>query len=98
MNPAGWWSGCHANFYDAGRDRCVEFHHRCATILPIDAIQEFNLEENPKAEYGWKRAVVNVGIRSGPTLFTARRTLSAARTPGTRATSSTRADQWNLRA
>ena len=37
-----------------------------ATILPIDAIQEFNLEENPKAEYGWRPgAVVNVGIRSG---------------------------------
>jgi hypothetical protein len=37
-----------------------------ATILPIDAIQEFNLEENPKAEYGWSPgAVVNVGIRSG---------------------------------
>jgi hypothetical protein len=37
-----------------------------ATILPIDAIQEFNLEENAKAEYGWKPgAVVNVGIRSG---------------------------------
>src|ERR1700704_4180734 len=39
-----------------------------ATILPIDAIQEFNLEENPKAEFGWKPgAVVNVGIRSGTT-------------------------------
>jgi hypothetical protein len=37
-----------------------------ATILPIDAIQEFNLEENPKAELGWKPgAVVNVGIKSG---------------------------------
>src|SRR5579864_2941579 len=37
-----------------------------ATVVPIDAIQEFNLEENPKAEYGWKPgAVVNVGIRSG---------------------------------
>jgi len=37
-----------------------------ATILPIDAIQEFNLMENPKAEYGWRPgAVVNVGIRSG---------------------------------
>src|SRR6266849_8219429 len=35
-----------------------------ATILPIDAIQEFNVEENPKAEFGWKPgAVVNVGIR-----------------------------------
>ena len=37
-----------------------------ATILPVDAIQEFNLEENPKAEYGGKPgAMVNVGIRSG---------------------------------
>jgi len=37
-----------------------------ATILPIDSIQEFNLMENPKAEYGWSPgAVVNVGIRSG---------------------------------
>src|SRR6266571_1580603 len=37
-----------------------------ATILPIDAIQEFNLQENPKAEYGWKPgAVVDVGVRSG---------------------------------
>ena len=37
-----------------------------ATIVPIDAIQEFNMQENPKAEYGWKPgAVVNVGIRSG---------------------------------
>jgi carboxypeptidase family protein len=37
-----------------------------ATILPIDAIQEFNVMENPKAEYGWKDgAVVNVGIKSG---------------------------------
>jgi Carboxypeptidase regulatory-like domain len=37
-----------------------------ATILPVDAIQEFNIQENPKAEYGWKPgAVVNVGVRSG---------------------------------
>jgi Carboxypeptidase regulatory-like domain len=37
-----------------------------ATIVPIDAIQEFNLEENPKAEFGWNPgAVVNVGIKSG---------------------------------
>jgi hypothetical protein len=41
-----------------------------STILPIDAIQEFNLEENPKAEFGWKPgAVVNVGIRSGTNTF-----------------------------
>ncbi len=37
-----------------------------ATILPVDAIQEFNLMENPKAEYGWKTgAIVNVGVKSG---------------------------------
>jgi hypothetical protein len=36
------------------------------TILPIDAIQEVNLIENPKAEYGWKTGVqVNVGLKSG---------------------------------
>ncbi len=36
------------------------------TILPIDAIDEFKTEENPRAEYGWKPgAVVNVGIKSG---------------------------------
>jgi hypothetical protein len=37
-----------------------------ATILPIDAIQEFNVQENPSAEYGWKPgAVINVGLKSG---------------------------------
>src|SRR6202790_213832 len=37
-----------------------------ATILPIDAIQEFNVEENAPAEFGWKPgAVVNVGLKSG---------------------------------
>jgi hypothetical protein len=41
-----------------------------ATILPIDAIQEFNIQQNPKAEYGWSPgAVVNVGIRSGTNSF-----------------------------
>src|SRR6516164_11600713 len=41
-----------------------------ATILPIDAIQEFNLTENPKAESGFSPgAVVNVGIRSGTNQF-----------------------------
>ena len=36
------------------------------SVLPIDAIQEFNLEQNPKAEFGWKPGeVVNVGIKSG---------------------------------
>jgi hypothetical protein len=37
-----------------------------ATILPIDAIQEFAVQENPSAQYGWKPgAVVNVGLKSG---------------------------------
>ena len=41
-----------------------------ATILPIDAIQEFNVIENPPAEYGWKPgAVVNVGLKSGTNDF-----------------------------
>ena len=39
-------------------------------ILPIEAIQEFNLEENPQAEYGWKPGgIENVGIRSGTNMF-----------------------------
>ena len=37
-----------------------------ATILPIDSIQEFNVEELAPAEFGWKPgAVVNVGLKSG---------------------------------
>jgi hypothetical protein len=37
-----------------------------ATILPIDAIQEFNVIQNPPAEYGWKPGtMVNVGLKSG---------------------------------
>jgi len=37
-----------------------------ATILPIDAIQEFNVIQNPSAEYGWKPGtMVNVGLKSG---------------------------------
>jgi hypothetical protein len=36
------------------------------TILPIDAIQEFNTQVNPKAEFGWKTgAVTSVGLKSG---------------------------------
>jgi hypothetical protein len=36
------------------------------TIMPVDAIDEFKIEENPRAEYGWKPgAIVNVGIKSG---------------------------------
>src|SRR6201987_1016764 len=37
-----------------------------ATILPVDAIQEFNVIQNPSAEYGWKPGtIVNVGLKSG---------------------------------
>ncbi|HEV2401912.1 MAG TPA: TonB-dependent receptor [Candidatus Sulfotelmatobacter sp.] len=37
-----------------------------ATILPIDSIQEFNVQQNPPAEYGWKPgSIVNVGLKSG---------------------------------
>jgi hypothetical protein len=36
------------------------------TMLPIDAIDEFKTQQNPRAEYGWKPgAVVNVGVKSG---------------------------------
>lgn len=37
-----------------------------SSSLPIDAIQEFSTEENPKAEFGWKPgAVVDAGLKSG---------------------------------
>ena len=35
-------------------------------MLPIDAIDEFKTQQNPRAEYGWKPgAIVNVGVKSG---------------------------------
>jgi hypothetical protein len=41
-----------------------------ATILPVDAIQEFNVQQNPAAEYGWKPGtIVNVGLKSGTNMF-----------------------------
>ena len=37
-----------------------------SNMLPLDAIQEFNTQQNAQAEYGWRDgSVVNVGIRSG---------------------------------
>ena len=37
-----------------------------AVLLPTDAIQEFNVVENSKAEYGWRPgAQLNVAIKSG---------------------------------
>lgn len=41
-----------------------------ATHLPIDAIQEFNVQSSPEAEYGWKPgAIVNIGIKSGTNAY-----------------------------
>jgi Carboxypeptidase regulatory-like domain/TonB dependent receptor-like, beta-barrel len=37
-----------------------------SSSLPVDSIQEFNTQQNPKAEYGWAPgAVVNIGLKSG---------------------------------
>ncbi len=37
-----------------------------SSLVPIDAIQEFNSMENPKAEYGFRDGyVINLGIKSG---------------------------------
>jgi len=37
-----------------------------ASLLPVDSIQEFNVQQNPKAEYGWKPGVIaNIGLKSG---------------------------------
>ena len=41
-----------------------------ASLLPVDSIQEFNVQQNPKAEYGWKPGVVaNIGLKSGTNAF-----------------------------
>ena len=41
-----------------------------ATHLPIDAIQEFNIQSSPEADYGWKPgAIINIGIKSGTNAF-----------------------------
>jgi hypothetical protein len=37
-----------------------------ATLLPIDSIQDFNIQQDPKAEMGWKPGVaINVGLKAG---------------------------------
>jgi len=41
-----------------------------ATHLPIDAIQEFNIQSSPESDYGWKPgAIINIGIKSGTNTF-----------------------------
>ena len=48
---------------------CVNDAYRggdSSSILPIDAIQEFDTVQNPKAEEGWKEgSVVSLGLKSG---------------------------------
>lgn len=37
-----------------------------STAFPVDAIQEFNVESNPKAQSGWKAgAIIDIGVKSG---------------------------------
>ncbi len=45
----------------------TSYHQGDSTsLLPVDAIQEFNVEVNPKAEYGWRDgAIQNIGVKSG---------------------------------
>ncbi len=41
-----------------------------ATLLPIDVIQEFNTQQNPKAEFGWKPgSITNIALKSGTNAF-----------------------------
>ncbi len=48
----------------------VGFAGDAATILSMDAIQEFKTEQNPRAEFGWKPgSQVNVGLKSGTNSF-----------------------------
>src|SRR5581483_10245858 len=37
-----------------------------ATLLPVDTIQEFTTQQNPKAEYGWKPgSITSIALKSG---------------------------------
>lgn len=41
-----------------------------SVILSVDAVQEMNLVENPKAEYGWRPgAQISIGLKSGTNQF-----------------------------
>jgi hypothetical protein len=41
-----------------------------ATLLPIDTIQEFNTQQSPKAEFGWKPgSITNIALKSGTNSF-----------------------------
>ncbi len=56
-----------ANFFDARPIANMPTPFADAgTIMPVDAIQDLDLEISPKAEYGWKPgATLNVGVKSG---------------------------------
>ena len=42
------------------------FFGDATSTVPIEAIQEFNTEQIPKAEYGWKPgSIISVGLKSG---------------------------------
>ncbi len=41
-----------------------------ATLLPIDTIQEFSTQQNPKAEFGWKPgSITSIALKSGTNGF-----------------------------
>jgi len=41
-----------------------------ATLLPIDTIQEFATQQNPKAEFGWKPgSITSIALKSGTNAF-----------------------------
>src|SRR5437867_174968 len=41
-----------------------------ASLLPIDTIQEFTTQQNPKAEFGWKPgSVTSIALKSGTNLW-----------------------------
>ena len=41
-----------------------------ATLLPVDTIQEFSTQQNPKAEYGWKPgSITSIALKSGTNGF-----------------------------
>jgi len=48
---------------------CINSSYRggdSGSLIPLDSIQEFNTEQNPKAEDGWKEgSFVSVGLKSG---------------------------------
>src|SRR6185369_7740275 len=41
-----------------------------ATLLPLDTIQEFSTQQNPKAEFGWKPgSITSIALKSGTNAY-----------------------------